>query len=89
MSIFLRILVGLVLVAIGAFLVIKTHTFMEFFGTSDWAERNLGSSSLLYKLIGIGVCFIGFMVATNLWTAFLNATLGSLLGLNRPGAVAL
>ena len=87
MSILLRIFIGLILVALGAALVIRTHTFSDFFDSIDWAERNLGSSNLLYKLIGIAVCFIGFMVATNLWGAFLNATIGSLFGLNRGAAV--
>ena len=85
MGLFLRILIGLVLVAAGIFMVIKTRMLMGFFGTIDWAEQKLGGggSNLLYKLIGILVCFIGFMVATNLWNAFLQATLGSLFGFNR------
>lgn len=88
MGIFLRIIIGVVLVAIGAIFVIKTRKLLEFFGPIGWAEAKLGGggSNLMYKLIGIVVCFIGFMVATNLWNAFLQATLGSLFGANRePG----
>lgn len=78
MNIFLRILIGLVVAAVGAFMVIRTTDVLGFFGTVDWAERKLGSSRLFYKLLGIIVCFVGFMVATNLWNAFLEATIGSL-----------
>lgn len=56
--------------------------FIEFFGTNAWAETKLGGggTSLLYKAIGILVIFAGFMWATNLWNAFLEATLGSVFG---------
>ena len=82
-----RIIIGLVIAAFGAVLVIKTFWFYEFFGSMDWAEKYLGGggSRLAYKLIGILISFIGFMVATNLWNAFLNATLGSIFHLpNQP-----
>jgi hypothetical protein len=88
MGLFLRILIGLAIAAVGTYMVIKTRKLLEFFGPIEWADRNLGGggSNLLYKLIGILACFIGFMVATNLWGAFLQATLGSLFGYNRePG----
>jgi hypothetical protein len=37
-----------------------------------------GGTNLFYKLLGVVFCLIGFLVMTNLWTAFLQATLGSL-----------
>ena len=81
MNIFLRVLIGLAIVGGGVFLVLKTEIILGFFGTVDWAERKLGGggSRLFYKLLGILICFIGFMVATNLWNAFLEATLGSIV----------
>ncbi|MFA5935929.1 MAG: hypothetical protein WC787_03690 [Patescibacteria group bacterium] len=88
MGIFLRILIGIAIVALGAFMVIRTRKLLEFFGPVAWADAHLGGggSNLFYKFLGIFLCFIGFMVATNLWTAFLEATLGSLFGFNRePG----
>lgn len=78
MNIFLRILIGLVVAGAGAYMVIRTESILGFFGTVDWAERKLGSSRLFYKLLGILICFVGFMVATNLWNAFLEVTLGGL-----------
>lgn len=76
----LRIFIGLLLVALGAIMVIKTHQFYDFFGSMNWADRYLGSggSRLMYKLIGLVFCLIGFLVMTNLWEPFLQATLGSL-----------
>ena len=88
MSIFLRILLGIAIAAAGTFMVIRTRIILDFFGPWDWAEAKLGGggSNLFYKLVGIVIVFIGFMVATNLWNEFLNATIGSLFGYNRePG----
>jgi hypothetical protein len=84
MGLIFRILIGLALTALGAYMVIRTRTLLEFFGPIAWADAKLGGggSNLMYKMIGIVICFVGFMVATNLWTAFLEATLGSLFGLN-------
>lgn len=82
MSFILRLVIGLAIVAVGAFFVIRTRSILEFFGTIDWAEIHIGGggSNLMYKLIGLVACFVGFMVATNLWNAFLQATIGSLFG---------
>ena len=75
-----RILISLLLIVIGSLLVIKTKTFYDFFGSMDWANRYLGAggSRLMYKIIGIIIILFGFMYMTGLWTAFLDATLGSL-----------
>jgi hypothetical protein len=88
MGLLARILIGLAIVAVGVFMVIKTRMVIDFLGTNAWADAKLGGggTSLLYKLIAILVTCIGFMVATNLWNAFLQATLGSFFGMNRtPG----
>lgn len=88
MSLFLRILLGVAIAAVGAFMVIRTRAILGFLGPNAWAESKLGGggSNLFYKFIGIFVTFIGFMIATNLWNAFLQATIGSLFGYNQtPG----
>lgn len=81
MNIFLRIVIGLIVAAIGCYMVLRTETILGFFGTVDWAEQKLGGGGtrLFYKLLGIVIVFVGFMVATNLWDAFLEATLGSII----------
>ncbi len=87
MALFLRILIGLLLAAVGAVMVIKTRVFTDFFGQSTWADSKFGGggTNLLYKVIGLVVAFIGFMVATNLWEAFLTATVGSFFGVGGSG----
>lgn len=87
MNPFLRIAIGLGIAAIGAFFVLRTRTFQDFLGPVPFAEKYLGGggTNLFYKLLGIVLSLIGFIVATNLWTAFLNATLGSVLP--RPAEV--
>ncbi len=81
MNIFLRILIGILIAGVGTYMVLRTETILGFFGTVDWAERKLGGggSRLFYKLLGIAIVFVGFMVATNLWSAFIESTLGSIL----------
>lgn len=77
-----RILIGIILAAIGFIFVWKTRKFMEFFGSIPWADAKLGGggTQIVYKTLGILMILIGFLWATNLWEAFLNATLGSLFG---------
>lgn len=86
MGFILRVLLGLGIVAVGAFFVIRTRDIVDFFGSVDFAERYLGGggTNLFYKLLGIVFCLLGFLVATNLWNAFLQATLGSLFPTSSP-----
>lgn len=75
-----RILIGLLMVGAGFLVVWKTRNIEDMFGPIDWAEAKLGGggTNMMYKFIGVVVIFVGFMVMTNLWNAFLEATLGSL-----------
>ncbi len=81
MGFIVRILIGLGIAALGAFMVIKTFMVVDLFGAVDWAEQKLGGggTNLFYKAVGLLFIFIGFMVATNLWNSFLQSTLGSIL----------
>ena len=80
MAIFLRILAGLAVAAAGIGLVLKSQAIINFLGPLEWAEAKLGygGTNIVYKLAGVVIVFIGFMVSTNLWNAFLQATIGSL-----------
>jgi hypothetical protein len=82
MAVILRVIGGIVIIAIGCHLVIKTEWYMSNFGQVAWAEQHLGldgGSRLFYKLIGIGFAILGIMVALNLFGAFFLATVGQLL----------
>lgn len=76
-----HLLLGIAIAGLGTAIVIRTRDFVDFFGYSDWAEQKLGGGGtfLLYKVVGIFFCFIGIMLATNLWGWFLQITLGSII----------
>ncbi|HEU0050538.1 MAG TPA: hypothetical protein VFQ60_00590 [Patescibacteria group bacterium] len=80
MNLVLQILIGLGIAAVGVYFVFKTETILEFFGVVEWAETKIGpgGTRLFYKLLGIVIIFLGFVVATNLWNALLQATIGKL-----------
>jgi hypothetical protein len=59
------IILGLIILAIGVFLVIKTEWFMQNFGRIAWFEQVLGTeggSRLGYKLLGLLAIFIGIIM---------------------------
>ncbi len=58
-------ILGVLVIAIGVFLVLKTEWFMSNFGRITWFENKLGSeggSRLGYKLVGIIAIFIGIVL---------------------------
>lgn len=77
----MRFIVGILFVVFGGWMVVKTEWLIENFGTSGWAEANMGTSGgsrLLYKLIGIVIIFIGFLLITGLFQGFLEGTIGKI-----------
>ncbi|PIS05007.1 MAG: hypothetical protein COT81_03550 [Candidatus Buchananbacteria bacterium CG10_big_fil_rev_8_21_14_0_10_42_9] len=74
----MRIILGLIIVVVGALITIKSELILRAFGRVPFAERYLGTeggSRLFYKLLGIIVSIIGFIITFNLMTALLNATI--------------
>ncbi|MFA5022639.1 MAG: hypothetical protein WC508_06235 [Patescibacteria group bacterium] len=64
-----KIILGLFIAAVGAVLTIKAEWMYENFGSIPSADKYLGTeggSRLAYKLIGILVSIIGFLIMTNL-----------------------
>lgn len=83
----MNILIGLVLLAIGIAIVIKSESMLSAFGRMEFFEKYLGSdggSRLGYKLIGLLIIFIGILTATNLIGAFLGWILSPLTRFNQP-----
>jgi hypothetical protein len=77
----MKYVAGILGVALGVFLIIKTEWFIENFGTNAWAEEHLGASGgtrLLYKLIGLAIIFIAMLGLTGLLGGFLMGTVGRL-----------
>ncbi len=64
-----RILIGLVIIALGASMVYKTQWYLGLLERSYWAERNFGpgGTRLLYKAIGVIIVVIGMIIVTDLW----------------------
>jgi hypothetical protein len=79
MSFIVRLLIGIVMAAVGIGFVLKTESVVGFFGPVEWAERHVGSTGMFYKLVGVLVIFLGFLWVTNLWDAFLSVTIGNLI----------
>lgn len=79
----MRIFVGSIFVVIGALMVIKSEWLLENFGSISWAEEHLGAeggSRLMYKLIGIAIILIGFMLITNLLGGIILSIFSPLFG---------
>ncbi len=68
---FVRILIGAVVCAIGFLLVRKTDWALDTVGSINFAEKMFsGGSRSFYKLFGVIVILIGFLVITNLHESF-------------------
>ena len=70
-----KYIVGIIGIIFGTLMVMKSESFLRFFGKIDWAERHLGldgGTNLFYKLIGIGIIVISFML--------MSGMLGSIFG---------
>lgn len=73
--------IGVIVLAAGIGLILKTEWVLQNFGTSAWAEANLGyngGSRLLYKIIGLILVLVGFLLITGLFGSFIMATVGKL-----------
>jgi len=81
MAALLRFIGGMVVVLVGVLPIWKTEWFLNNFGTIEWAEQHIGTSGgtrAFYKLIGFGIIFIGFLIATGMISGFLMGTVGRL-----------
>ena len=56
-------LVGLLIMWAGAALMIWAYPLVEFFGRSDWAEKNLWGTRNMFVLIGFVLIIVGGLVA--------------------------
>jgi len=69
------------MVVVGVLAVVKTEWIIQNFGTNAWAEAKFGfsgGSRIFYKLIGLGIIFIGFIIMTGMWEGFLIGTVGKI-----------
>ncbi|MBI4598918.1 hypothetical protein HY734_01830 [Candidatus Uhrbacteria bacterium] len=78
MSPLARIPLGLLVIAVGVHMVWKTDFYLDFSGPIDFAEQKFGpgGTRTYLKLFGVGVCFIGMAIATNLIADILGGIAG-------------
>jgi hypothetical protein len=79
----MKFLVGLIVIAIGAFLVIKTEKMLAMFGRVEFAERKMveyGGSRGFYKLLGLLIILAAFLGLTGILGGILEAVLYPLFG---------
>lgn len=77
----MHIIWGILITAVGVFLVAKTEWFVNNFGRIAWFEAKLGSEGgtrLGYKLVGILLVIIGVIVLTGSGSGFMRWLLGPL-----------
>ncbi|MBU0614399.1 hypothetical protein KJ766_03920 [Patescibacteria group bacterium] len=75
-----QIIIGILIVALGALMVYKTTWFLQMIGRIYWAEKTFGGGGTRFflKLIGIGMIFFGLIIATDLFERFFGGFLLSL-----------
>jgi multisubunit Na+/H+ antiporter MnhB subunit len=69
---------GLLITGAGFIFVWRTQWIQSLVGYSEFGEKWFGSSQLLYKLVGVIVCFIGLLTAVGLIDEFINWFFGFL-----------
>lgn len=76
---------GLVLIAVGTIMVVKTEWFLSNFGRIAWFEDKFGysgGSRLGYKIIAVIFIFLGIIFFTGSGTSFMTWLLAPLLRYN-------
>ena len=70
-----RVFLGIGVMVIGFLIVWKAYVMEEWFGANAWAEDKLGpgGTNTFYKLAGVGLCFLGMFIATNLISDILSS----------------
>jgi hypothetical protein len=77
-----RILIGLLITALGVSLTFKTQWYMRILGRLPFAEKYMGGGGtrLFYKLLGALISIIGIIVMTDLFDNMMEWIVGGLFG---------
>jgi len=70
-----KYLLGIILIAVGTFMVWRTDWMMKTVGRNAWAEQKLGGggSWTFYKLVGIAMILLALLIMTGTFTDILDA----------------
>ncbi|MFH1712049.1 MAG: hypothetical protein ABH846_02315 [Patescibacteria group bacterium] len=82
LQIIMRIVIGLLIICLGVLMVYKTNWFLSMIGRVAFAEKFFGGGGTrtFYKLMGIGICFLGLIVATNLFDQIVGGFIMRIFG---------
>jgi hypothetical protein len=83
----MNIIIGLIIMIVGAFITMKSEAILNNFGRINWFEEHLGvegGSRLGYKLIGMLAIFIGILFITGMIGGFMEWILSPLLSVSQP-----
>jgi len=75
----MSILLGLAVILTGFFFSWKAYWIVEYFGRLDWAEEKFslsGGTKFFWKIFGLLVIFIGFLIMFDLLGGILIAIFG-------------
>ncbi len=78
----MKYFVGLLLIGAGVAAIMYTEWIISNVGTNEWAESKFatfGGSRMLYKLMGLGAIFIGFVMIFGMSQGFMQAIFGRLI----------
>ncbi len=76
----MKYILGLLVIVVGFFLVVKTGWFIQNFGHSAWAEEKLGGGGTrsMYKIIGVLLIFGTVLAITGALGEIILAIFGNL-----------
>lgn len=83
----MNIILGIIVLAVGAFMVIKTEWLIQNFGRVEWFDKNLGTdggSRLGYKLIGMLIIFGGILTISGNFGTFFAWLMSPLINAGAP-----
>ncbi|MDD4332531.1 MAG: hypothetical protein PHT51_00240 [Patescibacteria group bacterium] len=83
----MTIILGIFIMVVGAYMVVRTEDILSFFGRIAWFEAHLGTeggSRLGYKLTGIIAIFIGILIMTGMIGGFITWVFSPLLRYSQP-----
>jgi hypothetical protein len=78
-----KIIIGIVGVAIGSLITIKSETILKMFGRVPFAEKYLGlegGSRTFYKLLGVLIAVLAILLMTGMLQKMILGFLGPLFG---------
>ncbi|MCD4693860.1 hypothetical protein K8R62_00690 [bacterium] len=80
----MKFIIGVIITVMAVAMVIKSESFLRFFGRISFFEKHLGTeggSRLGYKIIGLIFIFLGMLTMTGMIDGFMGWILGPILRL--------